>query len=97
MEVDQGEGKPRGKEGRSSKRKGKRQGKSEGKGDLIGLVTVLHTMEERASVSTRSARDTRTLHDFDKLTRKATSMIGSQVQMLLQSRFHPCRILPVLT
>ena len=97
MEVDQGKGKPLGKKGRSSKRKGKSQGKSKGKGDVTGLVTVLHTMEERASVSTRSARGTRTLHDFDKLTRKATSMIGSQVQVLLQSPFHPCRILPVLT
>ena len=54
-------------------------------------------MEERASVSTHSASDTRTLHRFDKPTWKATSMIGSQLQVLLQSRFHPCRILPVLT
>ena len=44
-------------------------------------------MDERASVSTRSARDARTLHRFDKLTWKATSMIGSLVQ----------RIMPVLT
>ena len=65
--------------------------------DLIGLVTVLHTMEERASVLTRSARDARTLHRFDKLTWNVTSMIGSQVQVLLQSLFHPCRILSVLT
>ena len=56
--------------------------------DLTGLVTILHTMEERASVSTHSARDTRILHRFDKLTWKATSMTGSQVQVLLQSRFH---------
>ena len=63
--------------------------------DLTGLVTVLHTMEERASVSTHLARDTRTLHRFDRLKWKATSIIGSHVQVLLQSRFHPCRILPV--
>ena len=63
--------------------------------DLTGLVTVLHIMVEWASVSTHLARDTRILHRFDKLTWKATSMIGSQVQVLLQSRFHLCRILPV--
>ena len=60
-------------------------------------MTVLHTMEERASVSTHLARDTRILHRFDKLIWKATSMTGSQVQVLLQSRFRRCRILPVLT
>ena len=108
MEVDQGEGKSRGKKGRSRKRKtsGQEQRKRQWGDvldhvscarDLTGLVTVLHTMEERASVSTRSARDTRTLHRFDKLTWKATSMIGSQVQVLLQSLFHPCRVVPVLT
>ena len=96
MEVDQGKGKSRGKKGRSSKGKGKRQGKSKGKkqgetswtmslvSDLTGLVIVLHTMIERASVSTHLARETRTLHRFDRLTWKATSMIGLQVQVLLQ-------------
>ena len=42
-------------------------------------------------MSTHSARDTKTLHRFDRLTWKATSMIGSQVQVLLHYRFHPCR------
>ena len=65
--------------------------------DLTGLVTVFHIMEERASVSTHLARNTRILLRFDKLTWKATSMIGSQLQVLLQFRFHLCRILPVLT
>ena len=105
MEVDQGKGKSRDKKGRSSKGKGERQGKSNGRrpgpvscaNDLTGLVIVLHVMVERASVSTHSARDTKTLHRFDSLTWNATSMIGSQVQVLLQYRFHPCRNLPVLT
>ena len=109
MEVDQGKGKSRGKKGRSSKGKGKRQGKSKGIGkgrrlrrcllcqDLTGLVTVLHIMVERASVSTHLARDTRILYRFGKLIWKATNMIGSQVQVLWHSRFHLCRILPVST
>ena len=108
MEVGQGKGKSRGKKGRSSKGKGKRQARAKEKArgdvlddvscarDLTGLVTALHIMVERASVSTHLARDTR-IHRFDKLTWKATSMIGSQVQVLLQSRFHVCRTLPVLT
>ena len=53
--------------------------------DLTGLVTVLHIMVERASVSTHLARDTRILHRFDKLPWKATSMIGSQVVPSLQN------------
>ena len=48
-------------------------------------------------MSSHLARDTRTPHRSDKLTWKTTNMIGSQVQVLLQSRFHLCRILPVLT
>ena len=65
--------------------------------DLTGLVTVLHIMVERAGVLTHSARGKRIHHRFDKLIWKATSMTASQVQVLLQSRFHLCRILPVLT
>ena len=42
--------------------------------DLTGLAIVLHIMVERASVSTHLARDTRTLHRFDRLTWKATSI-----------------------
>ena len=64
--------------------------------DLTGLVTVLHIMVERASVLTHLERDTRTLHRFDRLTWKATST-RITCAGALQSRFHPCRILPVLT
>ena len=70
MEVDLGQGKSRGKKGRSSEGKGKRQAKSKGKG-------------KGRRVSTHLARDTRTFHRFDKLAWKATSMVGSQVQVLL--------------
>ena len=94
---------------RSSKGKGKRQGKSKGKGkgrrpgpcllcqDPHWARECPSHHEDRASVSTHLARDTRILHRLDKLTWKVTSMTGSQVQVLLQSRFHLCRILPVLT
>ena len=56
--------------------------------DLIGLVTVLHIMVEKASASPQLARDPGTLHRFDKLIWKATNMIGSQVQVPSQSRCH---------
>ena len=36
--------------------------------DLTRLVTVFHTMQEKVSVLTHLARDTRTLHRFEKLT-----------------------------
>ena len=51
--------------------------------DHTGLVTVLHIMVERANVLYHLARDTRTLHRFDKLIWKVTDVTGSQVQVLL--------------
>ena len=97
MEVDQGKGKTRGNKGRTNKGKGKHRGKSKGKGKgRRPGATAHHIMEERVSAPPHLARDPRTLHRFDKLTWKVTNMIGSQVQVLLQSQFHLCRILYVL-
>ena len=101
MEV---EGK--GSQARSSKGKGKRQGKSKGKGKerCPGPCLLCHGPHWARDPSHHGgkgsvnplAKDTRTLHRFDRLTWKATN-ISAQVQVLLQSRFHPCRILSVLT
>ena len=44
-------------------------------------------MVERANVLYHLARDTRTLHRFDKLIWKATDVTGSQVQVPLQFGF----------
>ena len=44
--------------------------------DHTGLVTVLHIMVERANVLYYLAKDTRTLHRFDKLIWKVTDVTG---------------------
>ena len=63
--------------------------------DHTGLVAVLHIMVERANVLYHLAKDTRTLHRFDKLIWKVTDVTGSQVQVPLQFGSHLCRILQV--
>ena len=94
MEVGQGKGKTRGNKGRTNKGKGKHRGKSKGKGKgRRPGATAHHIMEERVSARPHLARDPRTLHRFDKLTWKVTNRTASQVQVLLQSQFHLCRIL----
>ena len=65
--------------------------------DLTGLVSVLHIMVERVSVPSHLARDTRTLHRFDKLIWKAMNVTGSQAQVPLQLRFRHCRLSQVST
>ena len=64
--------------------------------DHTGLVTVLHIMVERANVLYHLAKDTRTLHRFDKLIWKVTDVSGSQVQVPLQFGSHLCRIMQAL-
>ena len=53
-------------------------------------------MVERANVLYHLAKDTRTLHRFDKLIWKVTDVTGSQVQVPLQFGSHLCKILQVL-
>ena len=108
MDVDQGKGMSRGKKGRFRTGKGKHREKARerAKGDVpdhvfcvkdhTGLVTVLHIMVERANVLYHLAKDTRTLHRFDKLIWKVTDVTGSQLQVPLQFGSHLCRILQAL-
>ena len=100
MEVDQGKGKSRGKKGRSSKGKGRRQGKSTGTGKeetswtmslvpgtSLWLVKGVNSFGKghKNSSPFRQAYLEGDMHDW---------ITGA---VLLQSRFHLCRILPVLT
>ena len=95
MDVDQGKGKSRGKKGRfrtqreSTEEKARERAKGDVQAHVIcatdhtGLVTILHIMVERANVLYHLARDTRTLHRFDKLIWTASDVTGSQVQVPL--------------
>ena len=103
MDVDQGKGMSRGKKGRFRTGKGKHRGESKGKSKgrrpgpcLLCQGPLLHIILERANVLYHLAKDTRTLHRFDKLLWKVTDATGSQVQVPLQFGSHLCRILQVV-